>query len=274
MILLFVRTQNRARCLPAGRQKHLPGTQVPDLAAMLTGYSVSSAHLYQVTSVYDFFRCCLLNAVTLLSGTHTSLLFITMPWADLLLQTAVSPIRWTHSSLLSAPHISRKISVPFLSPWSVYRLLPGRTWFHCAFNKDSAAPLVTALDLVTGLEWGWRPCSGGHATETQVPMAKLRRTVDPGGSSTHLGQDRKSPESGNRHPTLSELGSNRLHSTFLPAQLQTLKVSEFPKITNFTQPPDRLFMFQKNSRFLNLNSFVNILPRGPRYKSTFHFSSI
>lgn len=209
-----------------------------------------------------------------LSGTHTSLLFITMPWTDLLLQTAVSPIRWTHSSLLSAPHISRKISVPFLSPWSVYRLLPGRTWFHCAFNKDSAAPLVTALDLVTGLEWGRWPCSGGHATETQVPMAKLRRTVDPGGSSTHLGQDRKSPESGNRHPTLSELGSNRLHSTFLPAELQTLKVSEFPKITNFTQPPDRLFMFQKNSRFLNLNSFVNILPRGPRYKSTFHFSSI
>lgn len=115
---------------------------------------------------------------------------------------------------------------------------------------------------------------GGHATETQAPMAKLRRTVDPGGSSTHLGQDRKSPESRNRHPTLSELGSNHLHSTFLPAQLQTLKVSEFPKITNFTQPPDRLFMFQKSSRFLNLNSFVNILPRGPRYKSTCNFSSI
>lgn len=114
-----------------------------------------------------------------LSGTHTSLLFITMPWADLLLQTAVSPIRWTHSSLLSAPHISRKISVPFLSPWSVYRLLPGRTWFHCAFNKDSAAPLVTALDLVTGLEWGRRPCSGrprhrnpsadGKASENRGP---------------------------------------------------------------------------------------------------------
>lgn len=247
MILLFVSTRNAAHSLPAGRQKHLPGTQVPDLAAMLTGYPVSPAHLHQGTSVRDVFRC-LLNEVTVLCREYTRhyCLFQCPDWL------VASNSRFSHprNSLFPAFSLSclQKNFCAFLSPLSVYWLLLGRMWFHCQFNKDSAAPLVTALTLSHCHSPGVRLAAGlGEAMpqKPECPTAKLPSTRDLGGSSAHLGQDQKSPERWNRRPTLSELGSNQLHSTFLPAQLQTLKVSEFPKIMNFTQPPNQLFMFPK-----------------------------
>lgn len=79
----------------------------------------------------------------------------------------------------SSSHLQKNFCT-FLSPWSVYRLLPGRTWFHCEFNKDSAAPLVTALDLVTGLEWGRRPCSGRPRHRNPSADGKASENRGPG----------------------------------------------------------------------------------------------
>lgn len=124
--------------------------------------------------------------------------------------------------------------------------------------------MATALDLVTGLERGRRPASGRpHGRSPSGPRQSFRA---PGTWEGRLhtwgrtGARRKV----DRRSTASELGSDRPHSPVLPAQLQTLEVSEFPKIMNFTPPPNRFFMFPKKFYVSKVKFFCYHLTMRPQ----------